>query len=495
MKKRLLFLLYNCFFAAYNLSAQEIDKRGIHWSYFGDVITDTNRISRPYTLSDDMGIMENSHIIYPSKNSASAVIWDNGVYKMHSPNGRFFISIDDITYHGMLTKKSDVFHIWAAWSGVYSEDPGDSWPYAEKQKVAEKWQWNIKQEPRARVERIPVAILDDGELVMTQPEKADFDFNKKTHTASRVQFGILTGVYVFDPLTGNTRTIDAAARFDVFPFKGAIQLNAGGKKIIIEERQNDQTIITTYDLFTNGKWKITLPAGSELRQVGDDIALIYQAGSSERLRVVNLKDGSELLSSPVLPVSSFAAEPGFHNITLHGDELHFINLANKAVACLKIQEGKMIVTDIVDIDTVRTIVPGASYYLAVTKDYYGMLPYTIPATYSRIKPYPLFAYFFKRSSGEPSFAITPYYKQNWTDAEWAESKARQESETSAKPGSIFCTRCKGSGVIMTGSIIADDNWKPAAIGFDIYVRNPNGVKLVQSKQTCPVCHGTGRVPL
>jgi|GEM_PF-3733209 len=54
---------------------------------------------------------------------------------------------------------------------------------------------------------------------------------------------------------------------------------------------------------------------------------------------------------------------------------------------------------------------------------------------------------------------------------------------------IICSYCRGAGSYKQWGTVADDGWKQT--NFNVYVRNPNGVKAAQLDHICDVCKGKG----
>ena len=53
----------------------------------------------------------------------------------------------------------------------------------------------------------------------------------------------------------------------------------------------------------------------------------------------------------------------------------------------------------------------------------------------------------------------------------------------------ICSYCRGAGSYKQWGTAADDGWKQT--NFNVYVRDPNGIKAVQLDHICDVCKGKG----
>lgn len=536
-------ILVTCIYIAltiFSSKAQKTESRLRPW--FGmKILSDTTEAGWPVTLPGDTDIAINHYVLNPNTYEYHNVML-MGKQLITSPNTAYQLHIGYKSYRkGFTVTKKDFEKGWT-WQaeGVYRRYYGSYTSFTPQQdSVYKKWHFVFK-EP-ADTKYFPLAVLDNGELITSAADDINAHFVKEAPENSFLSFGVFKGLYAYDPVTKKTRTISADARFEPDPQKLPFRLTQDAAMLVSEERLPGLTRIQAYRLDNGIHYTIELPEGSALRLLGNSTAVVYDSREGGRLRMLSLTDGSELLQAPVDPASGFARDSRFRNIALHGDELYFLNLLNNTVGGLKPENGKMIAASVVPIDTTGRLVAEAGYYLGVARDYFTLVPGSIPPGYDSLKPYPLFAWCFSRTDGKPIFMLSPFYEQRKTEQEISKEQSdnckklydnspfRDGSHVQSASGEVLvwdilcscncyrvrsmttykydaspgdytatnkgllarCPLCNGKGTYYSNVVVQDDSWKASGLGF--YYSRSTDTKWVQQQGICPKCKGKGVV--
>lgn len=537
-------LLIVCKLMLQSAYAQHTKPAELRTQFGMNVVRNTNEASWPMPMPGDSELLVNGFILNPHTYDYHNMI-TTGRQLLSSPDARYelYISYKSYNPNWHITKKEwERGWMWSA-EGMYKLYYGSYTPMSdEDNKIYAKWKVNLKNNGDNGSEYFPIAVLDNGALITTKADDFRFHFNADAPEKSYLTFGTFEGLYGYDPVTKQTRTINKDASFEADPQHRPFRLTQDAQLIVSEERLDNATRIQSYNLGTGEHYAINLAKGSELRLLGNRTAVVYEKEGGGRLRMISLKDGSELLQAPITASSGFAYDPQFRNVNLHGDELFFYNVLNNSIAGLKPVNGKMEAASVVPLDTAGALVKGGGYYLGVARDYFMLVPGSIPASYDTLKPYPLFAWGFSRKDGKAIWMLAPFYEQRKSQTEIAQDEDRKCKELyerspfksgshvmgaggqvliwdilcscncyrvrnmntyeywanpanytkTDKPIMGRCPMCNGRGQYYKNVLVQDDSWKASGLGF--YYRTSADVKEAQQLTVCPKCNGTGLAP-
>ena len=506
-------------------------------------VTGVLEVYRPRTLTGGNAFLENDVIIDPAAKTLTSISQEDyrfvtqRPYQIvhHSPDGRYRVIVRFAVPKGNLAvgwTKKDV-------------DDWRVWGYSTK---GEDWKFDLRNSD------YPLGITNKGEVVTTEPN-VKYKYSEGLHDHMGLTITSMEGLWLFNPKTGERKLITKDLLYKNVKSELFMTMNQAGETFTIAYYANGFIQCNTYNVHTGEHWNITVPVGTTFRQIGNSLALVHEFrwsgdANTSVIRVIDLKDGHELLSEPASDSAGFGSDTWCHNITMYGDELYFMNKLNYSIARLKPRDGKMVMAGIVPLDTAGLLLKKRSYYLGVLNDYFALIPFNLEFPEDQ-SPYPIFGYFFDRT-GSPQLAMRPFFIQPPSAGAIASKAAAEKAEcdraikaspfpmgalvrkkgagdcktspliwgiecgynsyTTVGPNEPhmsfckaadyelcdagpyeICTKCKGTGTIKHWETVSDDGWKQT--NFNVYVRNPNGVKGVALDGPCDKCGGKKMVRL
>ncbi|MEP6676989.1 MAG: hypothetical protein ABJA78_17635 [Ferruginibacter sp.] len=501
---------------------------------FGQV-TGPNEVGRPVTLTGGNTLLENDVIIDPAAKTLTTISKEDyrfvsqRPYQLvrHSPDGHYRVIVR--------------FAVNTSYKLAESRKDVDDWQVLGYSTTGEDWKFDLRNSD------YPLGVTNKGELITTEP-KVYYKYSKALRTHMNLEITAMQGLWLFNPKTGERKLISKDVLYKNVKADLTISMNQAGERLTVAYYADGKTNIETYDVQTGQHWHVELPV-CNFRQIGNTVAMInefhwVEGHDASLIKIISLADGRELLSEQASDSAGFGSDTWCHNLTLYGDELYFMNKLNYSVARLKPQDGKMVMAGIVQLDTAGLLLKNHDYYLGVLNNYLALIPFNISFMESQ-NPYPIFGYFFDRK-GSPQLAMRPFFVQPPSAGDVAAKAAAEKQEcdraitnspfpigalvrkkgegdctkapliwgvecgynsyttTSFQGGRnsfckaadyelcdagpyAICTKCKGTGSIKRWSAVSDDGWKQ--VNFNVYVRNPNGVKGVELDGVCDQCGG------
>ncbi len=256
-----------------------------------------------------------------------------------------------------------------------------------------------------------LAVMNDGKLVVTDAVSIDYNATDKWSVATGISVKKMIGLSLLDPVSGMRRQITKDVLIGKENFNAGAAVSGDSKKLLVSRSVSGQTDaeILVYDLESGNKQRFTWPIYHFQRGMGTKMVLVEQAGEfgnldKKAVKVMQLSDGAMLINQPL------SNEYGIEQYYLApNDDLHHYDPEKATISTFRESGGEFLMTARVVLDTAGLGLARTKYHFKVMEKYIALFPRYVPANYP--KPYPVFGYFFDRSTGKPLLAVRPLFKQ------------------------------------------------------------------------------------